>query len=169
MLLADMGLLVWTFVKITVLGAVGLEQAAFHPLLALGLTSMAPPPLGMPVLPAYNHQAPVYATVKNPVTPMYFVRGRVNCRSAATGYLDLPADTFGAMICDRLGKTQADRTPGYRERDLGNAFLTIEGNTGLNSKQGIAADRMGQGIYRKRRLKSQMIFFKRWVSAHRDG
>ena len=92
-----------------------------------------------------------------------------NYWSAATGYLARPADTFGVMSYIAKERRWRIGHTGIVERDLGNAILTIEGNTGPNSKQGTAADREGQGIYRKRRLKSQMIFFKDWVSAYRGG
>lgn len=205
--------------------------------LALGVTAMTPPPAGLPVQPAYDHQVPVSATVQNPVATMDFVRGRVvwtasryigwkeatgkndgqnidyilstvglqgrqapycaafvhfvglqsgfpglyprsarasdmvygNYWSAATGYLARPADTFGVMSYIAKERRWRIGHTGIVERDLGNAILTIEGNTGPNSQQGSAADREGQGIYRKRRLKSQMIFFKDWVSAYRGG
>jgi hypothetical protein len=92
-----------------------------------------------------------------------------NYWSASTGYLARPADTFGVMSYIAKERQWRIGHTGIVERDLGNAILTIEGNTGPNSLQGTAADREGQGIFRKRRLKSQMIYFKDWVSVYRGG
>lgn len=92
-----------------------------------------------------------------------------NYWASNSGYLARPADTFGVLHYIEQERRWRIGHTGIVERDLGNAILTIEGNTGPNSKQGTEADREGQGIFRKRRLKSQMIFFKDWVSVYRGG
>lgn len=49
------------------------------------------------------------------------------------------------------------------EKNLGNVLITNEGNTSPDAKPGSAADRDGGGVYRKRRLRSQVHSVRNWI------
>lgn len=74
------------------------------------------------------------------------------------GIEPLPGDTFGIYFAN---KGRVAHT-GLVRRNLGNIVETLEGNTSPDALAGSAADRDGGGVYRKRRLKSQIYAFRSW-------
>lgn len=71
------------------------------------------------------------------------------------------ADAFGIYF-PRKGRVAHT---GLIRRNLGNVLETVEGNTSGEAVAGSAADREGQGVFRKRRLKAQIYAVRDWISA----
>lgn len=69
-------------------------------------------------------------------------------------------DTFGIYF---PGKGRVAHT-GLIRRNLGNVFETVEGNTSIDAVAGSAADREGQGVARKRRLRTQIYATRDWIT-----
>ena len=72
-----------------------------------------------------------------------------------------PADAFGIYFPAR-GRVAHT---GLIAENRGAVFLTIEGNTSPEAISGSAADRDGGGVWRKRRLRSQVWSVRNWFSA----
>lgn len=70
-----------------------------------------------------------------------------------------PADTFGIYF---PAKGRVAHT-GLIEQNRGSVFVTIEGNTSPDAAPGSAADRDGGGVWRKRRLRSQVHAVRDWI------
>lgn len=70
-----------------------------------------------------------------------------------------PADTFGIYFQakGRVGHT------GIVRRNMGNVLETTEGNTSGDVVAGSTKDREGNGVFRKRRLKSQVYAVRDWI------
>jgi len=71
-----------------------------------------------------------------------------------------PADTFGIHF---PAKKRVAHT-GLVRRNLGNVIETVEGNTSRDAAPGSAADRDGGGVYRKRRLRTQIHSVRDWIT-----
>jgi hypothetical protein len=71
-----------------------------------------------------------------------------------------PGDTFGIYF---PAKGRVAHT-GFILRANGRTFDTIEANTSPEAASGSAADRDGGGVWRKRRLRSQVYSVRDWVS-----
>lgn len=70
------------------------------------------------------------------------------------------ADTFGIYF---PAKGRVAHT-GLIESASASVFTTIEGNTSPDAKPGSVADRDGGGVWRKRRLRSQVHAVRDWVT-----
>jgi hypothetical protein len=69
------------------------------------------------------------------------------------------ADAFGIYF-PRKGRVAHT---GLIESASRSVFVTVEGNTSPEAAAGSAADRDGGGIWRKRRLRSQVHSVRSWV------
>jgi peptidoglycan hydrolase-like protein with peptidoglycan-binding domain len=73
----------------------------------------------------------------------------------------LPADTFGIYFAS---KGRVAHTGLILEWKVGERHcLTIEGNTGDQDSIGTSADREGQGVFMKRRMKSDIFAVRNWI------
>lgn len=70
------------------------------------------------------------------------------------------ADAFGIFF---PAKGRVAHT-GLIESNRGAVFVTIEGNTSPDAAAGSAADREGGGVFRKRRLRSQIYAVRDWIT-----
>ena len=70
-----------------------------------------------------------------------------------------PGDTFGIYF---PAKGRVAHT-GFIERREGNFLVTIEANTSASAASGSAADREGEGVYRKRRHVQTVRAVKSWL------
>ena len=119
---------------------------------------------GNPYCAAYPSWVFVQAGVNAMISayaPNWFPKNKtIYTRGAKSNKTPLPADVIGIWIKDkgRIGHV------GFNEKwETNTAFCTtVEANTSLSTSGG-KADYDGQGVERKRRLKSQIYKISRWL------
>lgn len=88
-------------------------------------------------------------------SPSWFVRNVVYTRAAKNNAVPCPADVFGIYF---QNKGRIAHVGFIDEWDSKSSFaMTVEGNTND------AGSREGDGVYRKRRMKSQIYKVSRWI------